>query len=253
MDPKTALVLSAGGMFGAYQAGVWQFLAGRFRPSVVVGVSVGALNGWAIAGGCPPEELAGYWLDPHCAALARPRLAPPWRGLLDAEPLHRQIRSVWSQFHPRCEMVVVATEWPRLRLRLFVGEEIRWQHLAASCAVPLCYPPVRIGAGRYCDGGLLAPVPVWVAADMGAKRVVLVNLLPKPVSRGLRLAVRVVQAVAPQKSRPPAETEVLAIAPSAPLGRLRDSLFWCKANVERWLRQGRSDAERLADRLAGLR
>ena len=52
-----ALVLSAGGMFGAYQAGAWNVLSQRFQPDMVVGTSVGALNGWAIAGGCPPDEL----------------------------------------------------------------------------------------------------------------------------------------------------------------------------------------------------
>src|ERR1035438_5321759 len=52
-----ALVLSAGGMFGAYQAGAWNVLSRRFQPDLVVGASVGALNGWAIAGGCSPAEL----------------------------------------------------------------------------------------------------------------------------------------------------------------------------------------------------
>src|SRR5579862_9012522 len=52
---KTALVLSAGGMFGAYQAGAWRELSASFRPDLVVGTSAGSLNGWSIAGGCPPE------------------------------------------------------------------------------------------------------------------------------------------------------------------------------------------------------
>src|ERR1039457_6584211 len=56
-----ALVLSAGGMFGAYQAGVWNVLSRRFQPDLVVGTSAGALNGWAIAGGCPPAELVDMW------------------------------------------------------------------------------------------------------------------------------------------------------------------------------------------------
>lgn len=54
---KTALVLSAGAMFGAYHAGVWKGLAGRFQPDLIVGASVGALNGWVMASGCAPQEL----------------------------------------------------------------------------------------------------------------------------------------------------------------------------------------------------
>jgi len=51
------LVLSGGGMYGAYQAGAWKALADVFRPDLIVGTSIGALNGWAIAGGCEPDEL----------------------------------------------------------------------------------------------------------------------------------------------------------------------------------------------------
>ena len=60
-------MLSAGGMFGAYQAGVWKALSPVFRPDVVIGCSVGSINGWAIAGGISGDELIRTWLDPRCA------------------------------------------------------------------------------------------------------------------------------------------------------------------------------------------
>ena len=72
MSVKTALVLSAGGMFGAYQAGAWKELSPYFQPDVVVGTSVGALNGWTIAGGVAPDELLRYWSDESLAAFLRP-------------------------------------------------------------------------------------------------------------------------------------------------------------------------------------
>src|SRR6185436_480327 len=49
---RTALVLSGGGMFGAYQAGVWAALHHSIQLDMVVGASIGCLNGWLIAGGC---------------------------------------------------------------------------------------------------------------------------------------------------------------------------------------------------------
>ena len=64
----TALVLSAGGMYGAYQAGAWRALADVFRPDLVVGASIGALTGWAIAGGCDPDELVDRWMHLDAAA-----------------------------------------------------------------------------------------------------------------------------------------------------------------------------------------
>ena len=51
---RKALVLSAGGMFGAYQAGAWEVLSQSFQPDIVIGASIGSLNGWAIAAGCDP-------------------------------------------------------------------------------------------------------------------------------------------------------------------------------------------------------
>src|ERR1035437_3866188 len=60
----TALVLSAGGLWAAWEVGVWSVLRERFRPDLIVGASAGAWNGWAIAGGCTPLELARPWARP---------------------------------------------------------------------------------------------------------------------------------------------------------------------------------------------
>lgn len=60
-----ALVLSGGGLFGAWQAGAWSVLAERFEPDLIVGASIGALNGYLIASGATPEELIEVWRDPE--------------------------------------------------------------------------------------------------------------------------------------------------------------------------------------------
>ena len=56
----TAVVFSAGGMYAAWEAGVWKAIAGQVRPDLIAGASAGAWNGWAIAGGATPEELVHY-------------------------------------------------------------------------------------------------------------------------------------------------------------------------------------------------
>jgi len=65
-----ALVLSGGGLFGAWQAGAWSVLADRITPDLIVGASVGSLNGYVIASGGTPAELAAMWLDPAFARFA---------------------------------------------------------------------------------------------------------------------------------------------------------------------------------------
>lgn len=73
MDKIRALILSGGGGRGAFHAGVYQYLmetgkagvdtehAGVWDPQVVVGTSIGAVNGAAIAQGMPADELIRVW------------------------------------------------------------------------------------------------------------------------------------------------------------------------------------------------
>ena len=93
---KTALVLSGGGMFGAWQAGVWRALAPYLKPDLVVGASVGALNGWAIAGGASPDELIDSWMNPDLAHFASlPEVIEGinrWLGYLEQKEEARQRR-----------------------------------------------------------------------------------------------------------------------------------------------------------------
>ncbi len=98
----TALVLGGGGMFGAYEAGVWKALEGVFRPDMIVGASIGALNGWAIAGGCPADEWAEEWLSLGAAAHLRMRMPNGvFEGLYDSEPLQDYVRELTRRFSPR--------------------------------------------------------------------------------------------------------------------------------------------------------
>lgn len=245
---KTALVLSAGGMFGAWQAGAWKSLAPRFTPDVVVGASAGALNAWAIAGGIPPAELARQWLDPGTAALAAFR--PTWRGALDSRALRRRIEVIWSACRPGREIGVVAVELPRLKPRLFRNEEIGPRHLAASCAVLLLYEQVRIGGKLYTDGGLLGTLPLWAAAAMGARRIVALNAFPRNPSRVVRGAVRALRAFAPPPPPAPSGPDVFVLQPSEPLGSLRDVMFWRGAAIERWIALGERDGTAARERVS---
>src|SRR3954449_5796221 len=68
-DVPTALVLGAGGMFGAWEVGVWSVLREHVHVDMIVGASAGAWIGWLIACGATPDELAREWQDPATAKL----------------------------------------------------------------------------------------------------------------------------------------------------------------------------------------
>jgi len=242
---KTALVLSAGGMFGAYQAGVWQALSPVFQPDVVIGCSVGSINGWAIAGGISGDDLARTWLDPRCASLMRPHASRrPWEAVFNPGPLTEVVQELSSTYTPRVPFALAVTELPRLRLQLIQTPDLTWRHILASCAVPVGYPPVGIDGRYYCDGGFLSVLPVWAAPMMGADRAIAVNVLPNKPLTALRAAVRMVRLLAPREPQA-SGMEVLRITPEPPLGRLRDAITWDAAIIRSWIARGRADAERL--------
>lgn len=242
MAEKTALVLSAGGMFGAYQAGVWRSLAGRFRPDMVIGTSAGALNAWAIAGGCGPDELIGHWRDPAIAGFLK-QSAPKrlWQGFFDPTALNIRVQRMCSLYTPRLPVGVVLTDMVRLRSRLVITPGIRAEHLAAACSFPLGFPPVRIGGRLYLDGGVMSILPLWAAKEMGATQVVAVNVLPAQPSRTLRVLVRILRAMRPER-KSAAGLSLTIVAPAKPLGTLRECLRWDPACIDRWVELGEKDA-----------
>jgi NTE family protein len=222
-----ALVLSGGGLFGAWQAGAWIALAGRIAPDLIVGASVGSLNGYMIASGGTPEELRSMWLDPAFGRFA---------------DLHSNIRRMMAHYTPRIPFAITATQLPRMKPRIFRDSEITWQHLAASCALPFALPQVRIASRWYSDGGLLGALPLWAAVELGAKQIVGLQALPQPPSWWLGQAARAFRAVAGHNPPVPPRVEVLEIRPGRPLGSVRDTIQWKRSNIERWLDQGAEDA-----------
>jgi NTE family protein len=238
-----ALVLSAGGMFGAYQAGAWKALAERFQPDMVVGASAGALNGWAIAGGCSPEDLCAIWTQRETADLMRVRRFPaaPWRGAFDAELLHRKVDELYARFRPRIPYATNIVQLPRFRQLCVSGERMTAAHLRASCAIPCGFPPVRIDGKYYVDGGLLSPVPIAAAIQMGATSAVAINVLEFMPNVVLRAGVGAFRAVMAPKTDL-ARIDVMWIRPSVSLGRVRDALFWKEENARRWIELGEQDA-----------
>jgi len=231
----TALVLSAGGMFGAWEVGVWKALRTRMQFDLVVGASAGAWNGWAIAGGCTPGELVEYWLDPHTAQVMQPGIHR--HGFMRPDTLYQSARKLFAQFQPRIPFGLTMVELPRLKPRLVRDSEITWQHLAATASIPLCFPPVGIGGHRYVDGGFPgSALPLWAAEEMGATRAIAVLCLTTLPFRILRHVVR--------SRHSSSALEVIRFEPSEPLGSLRQAIHWTAANIVRWIELGERDANR---------
>lgn len=247
----TALVLSAGGMYGAYQAGAWRALANVFHPDLVVGASIGAVTGWAIAGGCDPDELVDRWLHLDAAGAYRWKLPrSPLHGVFDTTPLQRAIREVYESFQPRTHYAMVVTDLMKLRPRVLRGNEVSWQHLVASTAIIGLFDQVRLGGRVYSDGGLLSAVPLWAAAEMGATKALVINVLPTPPGTIARTFVGAMRMLSPFRASVPADVEVIRLAPPKLLGAPLESIYWTRENAEAWIRAGEEQAAALKHSIA---
>jgi len=54
------------------------------------------------------------------------------------------------------------------------------QAVRASCSIPNVFVPAVIGGTKYVDGGLVSPIPVKTAKDMGADIVIAVDISARP-------------------------------------------------------------------------
>ena len=97
----------------------------------------------------------------------------------------------------------------------------------ASCAVPGLLPMQRINGTLFADGGIVNPLPLWAAAEMGATAIVSVNVM------GRRSAFK-----------PSTAIPLLEINPSERLGPPLGCVYWDRTKAERWIDLGRRDAER---------
>jgi NTE family protein len=228
---KTALVLSGGGLFGAWQAGAWRALSRGFAPDLVVGASIGSLNGYAIAGGASADELAQFWLQPENARL---------------RDLPATIQNLMARFSPRIEFAVVLTDAMRLKPKIFRGAEITWRHLAASCAIPGVLRHYRIGGRWYTDGGLLNPLPVWAAEELGTTRILALNALPQIPSALLKPFVKGFRRVAGHHPPLRGGVKLVTIETDGALGSMSEALRWRGDNVERWMELGFEAAKNIS-------
>jgi NTE family protein len=223
---KRALVLSGGGFFGAYEAGAWSALESHFHPDLVVGASIGALNAWAIAGGASAHELSRRWVNLNLGSVTEARPA---------------IEEIFHAYQPRCDVGVVLTDMLHLRPRTFLNGQITARHLAASCAVPFLLPSQRIDGVWYADGGLFNALPLAAALAQGATEIAAVNVwAPLPwwwfnIARGFRLLTG-------NRIRAPKEVAIRLVTPKTFLGTMSDAAVYKRANIERWIEQGREDA-----------
>ena len=182
---RTAFVLAGGGSFGAIQVGMLQSLAAHgITADMVVGSSVGALNGAFYAG------------DPTVKGMAR--LAEIWRGLNrhDVFPMtwrtllgflwrrdflitHDGIRRLIDDHIPFRRLEQAPLPIHVVTTDIISGDSVVLSEgptsdaIVASTAIPGAFSPIHYKDYYLADGAISSNTPIRVAVAMGARRLII--------------------------------------------------------------------------------
>jgi len=197
----TAFVLGGGGVLGAHEVGMLRALAeAEVRPDIVVGTSVGAINGAFVAAdpAGAAERLDELWQGAHLqrafsgTLLSRAaRLARSGTHLHSIEPLGQMLRDALptTEFAElKLPFHCVAASIERASARWFTSGPLV-PAVLASCAVPGLLPPVEIDGEHYFDGGLVHSIPIGRAIELGARTVYVLHVgrIERPLAPPSRL------------------------------------------------------------------
>ncbi|MEY5028063.1 MAG: family protein RssA [Pseudomonadota bacterium] len=184
-EVRIGLALGGGAARGFAHVGVIQVLEeSGIRPQFVVGTSAGSLVAAMYASGMQGARLKQEAVAMQEAAITDWLLPIFNRGALKGDALAQYVnqqvqgRSIENMSLP---LGIVATD-------LRTGEAVVFRRgntgtaVRASSAVPGVFLPVKIGDREYVDGGLVAPVPVQQARQMGANFVIAVDISSDPQS-----------------------------------------------------------------------
>jgi len=175
--PTLALVLGGGAGKGFAHVGVIKALeAHGIIPDMVVGTSAGSVVAALYASGYDGFELQRISLSMDEDTVRDWVL--PNRGFIRGEALQNFINEAVQGRTIQAlnrKLAVVATDLQSGQPMVFqsgnTGMAVR-----ASSSVPGVFRPVKIGTREYVDGGLVSPVPVRTARELGADIVIAVNI-----------------------------------------------------------------------------
>ncbi|HEU0239855.1 MAG TPA: patatin-like phospholipase family protein [Micromonosporaceae bacterium] len=181
-DGPIAFVLGGGGVLGAVEVGMVRALfEANIRPDLVVGTSIGALNGALVAADPSDaviDRLIGLWSSKQArdiygdsaprqlARLARAgthlHSPAPLRAMLDRE-LHGM--TTFEDLPVRFECCAANIE--RAVEHWFTKGPLV-DAVLASAAVPGLLPPIQVDGRHYIDGGVVNSIPIGRAVEIGA-------------------------------------------------------------------------------------
>jgi len=191
-DPRSAtwIVMGGGAVKGLAHVGAWRAIReSGISVAGIIGTSTGAMIGAAIAAGRSIEEMEANARGLRRRDVIRLRWRAIWLNGIRAPSVFRGdvLRAYIDRFLPN-------KSWGDLTIPLLVnavdlatGEMLWFGHQAdqgvtlveavhASSSLPVLFPPVNAGGRLLVDGGVQDMLPLQKAADMGATRIIAIDV-----------------------------------------------------------------------------
>lgn len=184
LSGPVAFVLGGGGVLGAVEVGMLRalFRAG-LRPDLVLGTSVGAVNGALVAADPSQgvtDRLVRLWASPEAGEVYGDSVARQLRRfaarthLHSPGPLRRLLERELGEGTTFADLTVpfqcCAASIERAAEHWFAAGPVV-DAVLASASVPGLLPPAEIDGEHFLDGGIVNSIPVGRAVELGARTV----------------------------------------------------------------------------------
>ncbi len=289
--PELVLVLSGGGARGAAHIGVLRILEEmHIAPDLIIGTSMGSIVGGLYAAGWSPDEIEDLlksidWDAVFTDQVPRSDLSfrrkqddrpflidarlhldedgfylPP--GVLSGQSLEILLQTLEARSRPERDFDRLPVPFRAIATDIDTGKPVILDSgslaraMRTSMSIPGLFPPVIIDGRTLIDGGSVANLPVGIALDFGAKRIIAVDIsspLTTPDSK-LKSFLDVYNRLNALLTVSNRRTDVLKLRPQDILIRpdLKDISFLEFDRAEETVGLGEAAARDAADRLAGL-
>jgi NTE family protein len=174
---RIGIALGGGAAKGFAHIGVIKMLeANGFKLEVVSGTSAGSVVGAFYASG-----MDAFQMQEHAVALDEARIRDVTLfngGLVRGQKLQDYVNEmVGNRMFDKMKkpFAAVSTQLETGERTIFVRGNVG-QAVRASCSIPGVFEPVKIGTVHYIDGGVVSPVPVDAARQLGADFVIAVDI-----------------------------------------------------------------------------
>ncbi|MCK4688902.1 MAG: patatin-like phospholipase family protein [Candidatus Marinimicrobia bacterium] len=181
-NKKVGLVLGSGSAKGLSHIGVLKYLEeANIKIDYIAGSSIGAMIGGAYAAGISIKEIEDIALKTGLASSVKYFIPSiPKSGLISGTKVKKFLLDIIGN----TEIENIEIPFAATATDIFTGQEIVFnkgnlvEAIRASISVPIIFQPVIHDDQILVDGGLVNPLPINVACEMGAGFIIAVNVMP---------------------------------------------------------------------------